>query len=145
MADELKRLQRELDETKTALEKAQTELREYKLWAPLRDLAAKAGLAADSWQIARLDLAEHRRVGLDVLGEPVILENGRESTVTPERFFKEIYRKERPSLYDDAPVETMQTAAAGTGGRRVIKRAAFDQMSPREKGEYCRTGGRVVD
>lgn len=149
MSDELQRLQQEVAQTKVDLDKTRTELREYKLWAPLKETAIKAGLASEDWDLVRLDLAERKRVDLDEFGDVVILEHGRPSRLTPERFFSEAYKAERPSLYQKAKTSAAKaensTPQAASRYTRTIKRVEFDRMNPADRMAYVRTGGGIVD
>ena len=105
---ELKKTQDQLTQLTAAQEKADRELKEFRLWTPLRDLAVKAGMVAEDWELARLDLAAKGQFGFDDDNNIVVLEDGHASSVTPEKFFREVYTDQRPKFYK-------ATGAAGSG------------------------------
>lgn len=146
-AKEIKKRDDELATLKTDAEKIRLELRDFKLWTPLREVAIKAGLNPDDWELARLDLANQGRFGFDDDGKIVVMEDGSASTVTPEKFFKDVYSDQRPKFYKAS------TAGGGgatnnkttNGGKKTISRAAFNDMGPGERAAYVREGGQVTD
>lgn len=138
-AKELKKRDDELGQLKTESEKTRLELREFKLWTPLRDIAIKAGLNPEDWEIARLDLANQRRFDFDDDGKITVLEDGSPSTVTPEKFFKDVYSDLRPKFYK-------ATSAGGSGAPNGTKgggtqSADFLKLSPTEQLKRAREQG----
>lgn len=146
-AKELKKREDELTQLKTESEKTRLELREFKLWTPLRDIAVKAGLNAEDWELARLDLANQRRFDFDEDGKIVVMEDGSPSTVTPEKFFKDVYSDQRPKFYKatTAGGSGAPPNNKGGGGKKAISRSAFDQMGPTERSTFIKEGGQVTD
>jgi hypothetical protein len=129
----------EIKNLKTELEAAQKRLREYELWNPLREEFVRAGGDPAEWELVRFDLNEQRRVDLDEFNEIVVLENGKERDLTPARFFREIYKSERPQLYKET------APAPQSGNRRTLRRAAFDKLPSDEKMSWVKSGGVVTD
>lgn len=118
----------------------QKELRELKLWRPAREIALKAGVRADQWDAARLDLATQRRIGLDDAGSIVVMENGQPASMSPDHFFKSVYSKLRPRYYTAPTAESIEA-----DGGRGMSRADFDQMDAAAKSAFIKTGGRLFD
>lgn len=59
----------EIEALKGELELARRQLREFKLWHPLREIALKCGLDKSLWDLARLELTSQKRFDLDQDGE----------------------------------------------------------------------------
>lgn len=137
-AKELKKRDDEIGTTKGDLQKAQAELREFKLWTPLRDVFVKVGGDPSDWEVVRLELASQRRFDFDEDGKIVVMEDGTPSTVTPEKFFKDVYSDQRPKFYK-------ATSAGGSGAPNNTKgkMSGVDllKMSPTEQLNYARTHG----
>lgn len=107
---ETKKLTDELGLTKSELQKAQAELKDFKLWTPLRDVFTKAGGDPQDWEVARLELSHQQRFGFDEEGRIVVMEDGQPSTVSAEKFFREVYSDQRPKFYK-------ASSAAGSGAQ----------------------------
>ncbi len=105
-----KKLADELGLTKGELQKAQAELKDFKLWTPLREVFIKAGGDPADWEVARLELSHRGQFGFDDEGKIVVLEDGHPSTVSPDKFFKDVYSEARPKFYK-------ASAAAGSGAQ----------------------------
>ena|SRR5438105_2891695 len=145
-AKEIKKLTDQVSELQKNHDNAQKELKEFRLWTPLRDIATKSGLMSDDWELARLDLANKGQFGFDDEGHVVVLEDGHPSSVSPEKFFKEVYNDQRPKFYK-------ASGAAGSGatgsngakpGGRVISIAEQQKMSAQESTEFFKAGGKVA-
>lgn len=130
---ELKKAQDQVTTLTAAQEKADRELKEFRLWTPLRDIATKAGL--EDWDIARLDLASKNQFGFDDDGKVVVLEDGQPSTITPEKFFKEVYTDQRPKFYKASGAAGSGSNGGGNGGtgKKIVTRKDFDVLSPVEQ------------
>lgn len=146
-AKELKKLSDDLAKLTSDHDKAKGELREFKLWTPLREVALKAGLNAEDWELARLDLSNQGRFSFDDEGKLVVMEDGSPSTVTPEKFFKEMYSDVRPKFYKASGASGSGASNAGkTGGsgKKTMSRAAFDQLPHDQRSAFIKAGGEVV-
>jgi hypothetical protein len=126
-AKELKKKEDELGTTKTELQKAQSELREFRLWSPLRDVFVKSGGDPGDWEVARLELANQRRFDFDEDGKIVVMEDGSASTVTPEKFFKEVYSDQRPKFYKASGAGGSGAGKSDSGRTGVKTVRRFDQ------------------
>jgi hypothetical protein len=144
---ELKKRDDELNTLKPEVDRLRTEVREFRLWTPLREIAIKAGLDEKNWELARLELAHQKRFDFDEDNKVVVMEDGSPSTVTPERFFKEVYSEQRPNLYK-------ATGAGGSGATpgtkngnqtKTMTRAAWEKLSPQESTAFFNSGGKLVD
>lgn len=146
-AREVKKLADELGKTSAEFQKAQAELKDYKLWTPLRDIAIKAGLDPQDWEVARLELSHQQRFGFDEDGKVVVMEDGQPSTVSPEKFFKEVYSDLRPKFYkaSGAAGSGATNNTAGAHGQKTMKRADFDARSPTEKMAFVKANGELID
>lgn len=150
MEKQLKKLQSKLTEEGQAWqqerEKLTGELRHYKLTSPLKEIALKAGVLPEDLDVALLETA--KRFRLDDNGKIVVLDDdGDPTTDTPEKFFKDIYRLQRPKFY-------AATGAAGSGAGpnsraggngKVITRAAFDKLGAAEAMDFVKKGGQIID
>lgn len=146
-AKELKKATDELGLLKIDLTKAQGELREFRLWTPLREQFIKAGGIPEDWELARLDLASKNQFDFDEDGKIVVMEDGQASSVSPEKFFQQVYSDQRPKFYK----------ASGAGGSgappgkgngnstKTIKREAWDKLPQSEKDAKVAAGFTVVD
>lgn len=105
---EMKKLMDEIAQLKPSLESAQARLDAYELWTPLRDEFIKADGEPADWELVRLELQSQGRFGFDEDRKIVVLEDGQPSSVTPEKFFKQIYSEQRPKFY-------RATGAGGSG------------------------------
>jgi hypothetical protein len=126
--DEIKTLKAELAQTRA-------KLREYDLWTPLREEFVRAGGDPAEWELVRFDLSEQRRVDLDEFNEIVV----KDSDLTPARFFREIYKSERPQLYKET------APAQQNSNRRTLRRAAFDKLPSDERMAWVKSGGAIAD
>lgn len=147
---QLKKLQSKLTEDgqtwQQEREKLTGELRHYKLTSPLKEIALKAGVLPEDLDVVLLETA--RRFRLDDNGKIVVLDDdGDPTTDTPEKFFKDIYRLQRPKFY-------AATGAAGSGAGpnsraggngKVITRAAFDKFGAAEAMDFIKKGGQIID
>lgn len=137
----------ETQQAQTEREKLATELQHYKLTVPLREIALKAGVLPEDLDLAMLETA--RRFRLTEAGKIEVLdEDGDPTTDTPEKFFKDIYRSQRPKFY--AASQTGGSGAgpntkAGSPGGKTITRAAFDKLSPEEAMKQAKAGVTIVD
>lgn len=116
-------------------EKLKAKLRDFELWTPLRELALKAGLFPEDWELARLHLNSKGQFGFDEDGKIVVMDGGEVSTVTPEKFFKEVYPDQQPKFYKP-------TGAGGSGAQggttnskstKTIKRSEWDALTQPER------------
>jgi hypothetical protein len=106
------------------------ELKHFKLTVPLSDIMVKAGLNPKDTSLALLEVAS--KFALNEKGKIILLDDeGDDSGVTPERYFEEVYKKERPNLYlppdaagSGAPGGTQR--AAGSGGHIITREEAKD-------------------
>jgi len=147
-AKELKKRDDELSTTKTELQKAQFELRDFKLWTPLRDVFIKADGDPADWEVARLELASQRRFDFDEDGKIVVMEDGSASSVTPEKFFKEVYSDQRPKFYKASNAGgsgANNKNKSGSGNKKTMLRTAFDQLPHSERAAFIKAGGEVVN
>lgn len=144
---EIKKREDELALLKMQTETMSAELREFKLWTPLREVAIKADLMPEDWDLARLELASQKRFDFDDDGKIVLLEDGVPSNVSPERFFKEVYSEQRPKFY-------RASGASGSGATngnkpnnnaKTMKRSAFQSLTPSEQMAAVKKGVSVVD
>jgi len=79
--------------------KLKAELREFKLWTPLKEMFVKSGGLESDWELARLDLGKQERFTLDDSGDVVLMRDGKPSFLGAEQFFRDDYRRERPKFY----------------------------------------------
>lgn len=109
-ARKLKEATEEVEKLKPLVESLTRDLREYKLWTPLRDLFVKAGGDEGKWKAARLILSEDKRFDFDPDDDKkiVVMEDGAISSLTPERYFKELFAEQYAYLYKP-------TGAGGSG------------------------------
>jgi hypothetical protein len=130
-ARELKKRDDEIATLESEGEKTNYALREYRLWTPLREVAIKAGLSPESWELARLDLANQKKFDFDDDGKIVVMEDGVASTVTPEKYFKEGYSAERPIFYKASTAGgsgATKTDGSGKIGIDLSKLTATERM-----------------
>lgn len=134
-AKELKKVTDQLTELQKAHDKAQVELKDFRLWTPLRDIAIKSGVIAEDWELARLDLSNKNQFGFDDLGNVVVLEDGQPSTVSPENFFKGVYTDQRPKFYKGSQAAGSGSNGGGNGasGKKIVTRKDFDALPPLEQ------------
>lgn len=146
-AKELKKRDDELTTLRTDHQKAQAELKDFKLWTPLRDVAIKAGLDPADWEVARLELNYLGRFGFDEDGKVVVIEDGAPSTVTPEKFFKDVYSDMRPKFYKANGVSGSgaQNQNKGGAGGKTVKRSDWNGLSPAEQDKKISEGYQIVD
>lgn len=132
-AKEIKKLNEQLAELTAKSTNAERELKEFRLWTPLRDIATKAGL--EDWDIARLDLASKNQFGFDDDGKVVVLEDGHPSTITPEKFFTEVYTDQRPKFYkaSGAGGSGAKPGTNGGGSKKTYTREVFSKLPPLEQ------------
>lgn len=130
------------------LETAQRELKDYRLWTPLRDIALKCGVIAEDWELVKLELGTQQRFGFDDDGKIVVYEDGEPSNVSAERYFREVYSEQRPKFYK-------ASGAGGSGAQpgvrdgsprtKTIKRDTWDKMAARERDVKIAAGFTIVD
>lgn|GEM_PF-2583746 len=147
-AKEVKKLTDENGTLKADLQKAQTGLREFQLWTPLREIAIKNGLNPEDWELARLELSHQSRFGFDEDGKIVVIEDGHPSTVTPEKFFKDVYSDLRPKFYKatNAGGSGAQHGTKGTGnGKKTMTREAFEALDQAGRMKTAKEGVQIVD
>lgn len=97
----------ELKAREDALAAAQSELKQFKLTSPLKAIALKAGVLPEDLDVAMLETQKHWKLSDD--GKKIVFvdEDGDEdASITPEKFYGEMYKKLRPKFY----------AASGAGG-----------------------------
>lgn len=146
-AKELKKVTDDLAALTGKLTKADGELREFRLWTPLREVAIKAGVVPEDWDVVRLDIANQGVFGFDDDNKVVVMEDGSPSSVTPETWFKQVYSELRPKFF--------KASGAGGGGanpgqkpgstNKSIKREAFDKLSTSEREVKIKAGFAIVD
>lgn len=146
-AKALKQRDDELGAAKTELQKAQSRLRDYELWTPLREVFTKAGGEPTDWELVRLELSSQQRFGFDDENKIVVLEDGFPSAVTPEHFFKVLYSDQRPKFYK-------ATAAAGSGAnnntrangtQKTMTRTAFESLDQLARMKASKDGIQIID
>lgn len=138
----------ELAALKAESEKTQRELREYKLWTPLREAFIKGGGNPEDWELARLDLANQGRFGFDDGESIVVLEDGVPSTVAPEKFFKDVYSDQRPKFYkaSTAGGSGANPQQSGAGGKtKTMKRGDWNRLAPVQQAAFFKEGGTLTD
>ena len=116
------------------------EFRERNLWTPAREIALKAGVRADQWDTARLDLATQGRLDVDDAGSVYVKQDGARSAMDVGHFFRSVYPTIRPRYYE--PPSASEIEARG-GGR--MSRKDFDALDATAKMKFIKTGGRVFD
>lgn len=135
---ELLRRDKEIGELKTENDNLKLDLREFQLWTPIRSIAVAAGLDEKNWELARLELANQKRFDFDSEGKIVVMEDGIPSTVTPERFFKEVYSDQRPNLYRPTGAGG---SGAGNGNQGGKGRQDYSKLSATERLKAVRRQG----
>lgn len=122
------------------------EVRQYKLTTPLREIALKAGVFADSVDLVLLDTA--KRFRLDDDGAIMVLdEHGDPTAITPHRFFEDLYKQQRPRFF-----EASKAGGSGAtndkksgGSQQTLSRAAFEALPQDERAQFFKGGGRLTD
>jgi len=137
-AKELKKREDELAQLKSDAQKAAAELREYELWTPLREIAIKNGVNPDDWELARLDLGNQRRFGFDEDKKIVVMEDGSPSSVTPEKFFKDVYSDQRPKFYKQSGAAGSGAPNSSHGGKSAVD---LGKLPPSERLKAAREAG----
>ncbi len=116
---------------------ATAELRVFKLEKPVREAALAAGVTeADIDDVLtitrkRFDLRAGKIVVLD--------EKGDETSLTPEKFFGEVFKTHRPKFY-----ETTNASASESGGKKMT-RADFDKLQPTAQMTFFKEGGVIAE
>lgn len=134
MGDVNEQLKRMIEENA----KLKSELKEFKLWTPLREQFIKGGGIAADWGLARLDLSHRKVFDLDDDGDIVLMRDGRPDYLGAEQFFKDFYRAERPKFY--APAEKPKSSDGKT-----MSRADFEKLSAADRMAYAKGDGRIID
>lgn len=148
---QIEKLQKRIDDEsagwQTERDQMVAELKHYKLTVPLKEIALKAGVLPEDVDIALLETA--KRFRLDDSGKILVVdEDGDPTADTPERFFKEVYREQRPKFY--AATGAGGSGAApngrpGANGHKTIKRSAFDALNAMERARQIKAGVQIVD
>jgi hypothetical protein len=144
--------QKQLQAKEAAIAKAEAELttvkgqlREVNLWTPLRELFIKANGDPSDWEVARLELANQKRFDFDDEGKIVVMDDGHSSTVTPDKFFKDVYSEARPKFYkaSNAAGSGAQNNTSGNGNRSISisREQAKDPMAYRAAKERAAKAG----
>lgn len=143
---EVKKLTDTLTATQTEFEKVKSELKDFKLWTPLRDVFIKAGGDPQDWEVARLELSAKQQFGFDDDGKVVVLEDGQPSSVSPDKFFREVYSEHRPKFYkanmaggSGAPNNT--AGGIGRGSITLSREQAKDPATYRNAKERAAKNG----
>jgi len=146
-AKEIKKRDEQIAALTTDRDMASKELREFKLWTPLRELFIKHEGNPEDWELARLDLGNKRRFDFDEDGKIVVMEDGAPSTVTPEKFFKDAYSDQRPKFYkaSNAGGSGATNEKKGAGGGKTITRERFESLSQSERMKISKEGVQIVD
>ena len=146
-AKELKKREDQLAQIQADYERTQRELKEFRLWTPLRDIAIKANLSPEDWELARLDLSAQGRFGFDEDGKIVVLEEGQPSSITPEKFFKEVYSDQRPKFYKASAAGGSGAPSQSSSGRgpKTMKRGDWNQLTPAKQAAFFKEGGTLTD
>jgi hypothetical protein len=141
-----------LKSTQTAedrIRELESEVRQYKLTNPLREMLGKAGVMSDRADVALMIAQKYFR--LDDDGRLVVLdEYGDETDISPERFVNVIFKEKRPFLYEASKTggsgaTPSGSRSSGDRGGRTISRAAFDAMGPDQRMAFVQGGGKVND
>lgn len=141
---ELKKITKDRDTAKAALDKAIARLREFELWTPLQDIFIKAGGDPADWEVARLELSSQSQFGFDDDGKVVVMEDGMPSSVTPEKFFKDVYSQQRPRFYKASSVGGGANKNQSSGGKGVKTISADDRDAINNNLEAIAKGEIVV-
>ncbi len=148
-ARELKKRDEEAAKTAAELTQARNDLREYRLWTPLQETFVKAGGDPADWEVARLELAAQKRFDFDEDGKIVVMNaDGYADTITPEKFFKDIYSDQRPKFYKATGAAGSGAAnnTASRGNGKTMRREEFDNLPQTERMKIARDGViKVVD
>jgi hypothetical protein len=145
---QVKRLNDDLAAIKAQHEEAARELREFRLWTPLREQFIKAGGDPAEWELARLDLANQRRFDFDEDRRIVVMEDGVPSSVSPEQFFKQVYADQRPKFYkaSEAGGSGANPRQATSGGKtKTMKRADWNALPETKRAAFFKEGGQLID
>lgn len=145
---ERKKLADEVAQKGASLEAAQRELREYQLWTPMRELFIAANGDPKDWEVARLDLAARKVFDFDEDRKIVVMEDdGTPSTITPERFFKELYPDQRPKFYRASAAGGSGAPSQSSSGRgpKTMKRGDWNQLTPAKQAAFFKEGGTLTD
>jgi len=127
----------------------EAEVRHYKLFTPLKDMALKAGAMTDRIDVVMADL--EKRVKLDEAGEIVVLDlNGEPTDLTPEQFLAGRYPDERPYFFKASGgfgggASNSNRSSGGAGSGKTMRRAAFEALPPQERMAFIKGGGNVID
>lgn len=128
-------------------ERMDAELKHYKLTVPLKEIALKAGVLPDDVDLALMETA--KRFRLDDSGKILVVdEDGDPTTDTPERFFKEIYREQRPKFYAATGAGgsgAKPGAHSGNSGQKTMTRGRFNELSHSERAKAVKAGIAIVD
>jgi len=116
------------------------EFREQNLWMPAREIALKAGIRADQWDVARLDLATQGRIDVDATGSVYVKQDGERSQMDVGHFFRSVYREMQPKYYTPPTADAIKESGGGK-----MCRKDFDQLDAVAKMQFMKTGGRVFD
>lgn len=111
----------ELAKIQGDFQRAQSELKDFKLWTPLREVFIKSGGDPQDWEVARLELSHQGRFSFDEEGKIVVMEDGQPSTVSADKFFREVYSEARPKFYkaSTASGSGAQNNTSGSGGKAI--------------------------
>lgn len=145
-----KRLQeqqtRELSARDTRISELEKGLRQYQLTDKVRAAALKAGVFPEDVDDVikltsdRFDLQD---------GQIVVLEDGVPTSSTPETFFSQTFKEQKPKFYAASGAGGSGAppggSSAGAGRQKTIKRDAFDRMGHGDRMTFIKDGGQVTD
>jgi hypothetical protein len=135
--------------TKTSEEKVielEAELKHFKLTTPLREIASKAGVLAQYVDLVLLDT--QKRFALEDDGRITVLdEYGSPTSMTPEKFFRDIHVNQRPHLYaaSNRGGSGAHNNHKSSGGQsHSMTREAFEKLSPGEQMQFSKQPGATL-
>jgi len=133
------------DEKLTAAER---ELKHYKLTAPLRNVALKAGVLPEDLDVVMLETSSRFKLGEDSKQIITLDEDGDESDVTPKDFFEKLYKARRPKFYAGSGAGgsgAQNNTTGGKSGSHTLSRAdAKDPAKYRRAKEAAEKAGQEL-
>lgn len=129
----------ELKAREDALSAANTELKHFKLTSPLKSIALKSGVLAEDLDVVMLETQGRWKLGED--GKKIIfLDNDGDEDVsmTPEKFYGEIYKKLRPKFYTASGAGGSGAGPASGGGNGGVD---YSKLNATERLKAARNAG----
>lgn len=138
-------IEKQLVERDREITNLKSQVREYSIWTPVKDLALKHGVMADRVDAVMTLLRTQER--FDMEGSNLVFKdrNGYPSTITPQRAFEVYLREELPWAFE-------ASKAAGSGaqngnksaGGRTISAETFEGMSHEARWQAVKEGVRII-